>query len=78
MPLSLIIATFLGLKDQAKDPAAYCVGTVGNARVRAVPHYGTTGFEVSWQVVPANASGDAAHGDRFPLDQAALERATRA
>jgi hypothetical protein len=68
MPLTLIIASLLGIKDQPQGAAeAYCVGIVGKARIRAVPHYGKSGFEVSWQVIPDSTS-----------DRAAPERATAA
>lgn len=67
MPLTLLITSILGLKERPKGAAAYCVGIVGNSRIRAVPHYGETGFEVLWQVVPDN-----------PSDHAGPERATQA
>ena len=64
MPLTLMIASMLGIKDRPQGAAAYCVGIVGKARIRAVPHYGKTGFEVSWQVVPDSTSDRAAPGER--------------
>jgi hypothetical protein len=68
MPLTLIIASLLGIKDQPQGAIeAYCVGIVGKARICAVPHYGKSGFEVSWQVIPDGTS-----------DRAAPERATAA
>lgn len=80
MPLILRIASFLRHRDPAPDAASYCVGLVGNSRIRAVANYGKTGFEVSWQVVPARTGSTSAQGDRFSTapDIAALKRAVGA
>lgn len=60
MPLMLKIASLLHDRHPATGGTAWCIGVVGKARIRAVTHYGTTGFEVSWQVIPAESGDDAA------------------
>ena len=66
-----IIARYLGFDDQAEDDPMYDVGILGNSRVRAVAHYGNAGFEVSWQIVPADMNDDAAQRDLAALERAA-------
>lgn len=75
MPLILRIASYLRRRGPTQGAATYCVGLVGNSRIRAVPNYGKTGFEVSWQVVPARTGSTRAQSDRLAT---ALERAVGA
>lgn len=65
MPLIQKIARYLWFDVPVEDTATYDVGILGNSRVRAVARYGKTGFEVSWQIVPASVNGDVARTDRF-------------
>ena len=80
MPLIQKIASYLWVRsNRGKVAPTYCVGMLGNSHIRAVAHYEKTGFEVSWQIVPA---GSTASGDRVAtarqqtrkLDHAALQR----
>ena len=79
MPLIQKIASFLWVRNKGKVAPTFSIGTLRNSHIRAVAHYGKSGFEVSWQVVPAGLGGNAASA-RPPLrklDHAALERAVR-
>ena len=58
MPLILRITSLLRDRHPAMGGTAWCIGVVGNSRIRAVTHYGKAGFEVSWQVTPAATGGD--------------------
>lgn len=82
MPLIQKIASYLWVHKRGKVAPTYCVGMLGNSHIRAVAHYGKTGFEVSWQIVPAGRGDGAASGDRVAtarqqtrkLDHAVLQR----
>ena len=83
MPLIEMISRYLWFDGPAEDAAKFDVGILGNSRIRAVAQYGKTGFQVSWQIVPARPDGDAPHRERSMttrlrlknLHLAALERA---
>lgn len=60
MPLILRLTSLFRDRPPATGGTAWCIGVVGNSRIRAVTHYGKAGFEVSWQVIPAEAGGGAA------------------
>ena len=83
MPLTQLIARCLWFEHRGEDAARFDVGILGDSRVRAVAHYGKSGFEVSWQIVPAGVNGDAPKRERTMttrlrlknLHLAALERA---
>ena len=61
MPLILRITSLLRDRHPATGGTAWCIGVVGKSRIRAVTHYGTAGFEVSWQVTPTETGGASGH-----------------
>lgn len=62
MPLIQRIASLLRDRHPATGGTGWCIGVVGRSRIRAVTHYGKSGFEVSWQVTPAETGGAAGQG----------------